>query len=59
MSARSIGEKVVCSDCGRILKGAPAVRRGFHLRKHKRPDGTNCWGARSTDHRPAPKDGAK
>lgn len=54
MSARSIGTRVVCGDCGKELTGQAALtgRLRFHVRKHNRPDGLGCQGHWHTAHLP-------
>ncbi len=50
---KTIGETVLCSECGKALRGVVGVARGFHVRRHKRPDGKPCRGHLFTGHQPA------
>lgn len=45
-------QDVCCSLCGRTLRGAIDFRWKFHVRKHKRPDGSPCLGYWKSDHKP-------
>lgn len=55
MMAKTLGTPVLCSRCGKELRGTIGVGRGFHVRWHKKPDGSPCTGHWSTNHRPAPR----
>lgn len=41
---------VLCSRCGRSLRGNPNLAGKFVIRKHKRPNGFNCDGHLLIDH---------
>lgn len=43
---------VLCRECGKELRGRPALRRGFYVSAHKRPNGKPCAGRLFTDHPP-------
>lgn len=47
----TFGTDVLCRECGKKLRGVVGVTRGYHVRKHTKPDGTRCAGHLSTDHR--------
>ena len=48
---KAVRVPVVCSECGKRLKGVERLRGlGFHVSRHKRADGTECWGSKRTDH---------
>lgn len=43
---------VACVDCGRTLRAVPGVNgKTLFVRRHKRPDGSACFGVKRTDHR--------
>lgn len=48
---KSLTVAVVCSECGKKLRGHIGVMRGFHVSKHKNAEGKPCWGARKVDHK--------
>lgn len=52
---KSLGTAVLCSRCGKRLRGTVGLGAGYHVRRH-RDDGTGrgCLGYLFTDHRPAP-----
>lgn len=35
---------VICSECGKELRGTPMGRGGFRVRSHKQADGRPCLG---------------
>lgn len=48
---KTLTTSVACSECGKALKGTERLRGlGFNVRRHKRPDGKECWGSKRTDH---------
>lgn len=51
--AKTLGTTVLCSQCGKKLRGVIGVLPGYHVRKHARPDGGQCLGYWKTDHKPA------
>lgn len=53
--AKTLGTPVACSDCGKTLRGVIGLGAGYHVRRHKRPDGSPCRGHLTTRHRPIPR----
>lgn len=53
-SRHTLRQRVTCSGCGRELSAALNVKGKPVVNRHKKPDGTRCWGYLSTDHRPIP-----
>lgn len=47
--------KVTCSVCGKVLRGQPRSTGplGYHVPRHKTPEGKNCLGYYRTNHKVA------
>lgn len=49
---KTIGQPVLCSQCGKTLSGTLCMQHGWYVHPHRKPDGSYCWGYRYSDHRP-------
>lgn len=56
---RRLSEPVICSMCGKRLRGAKSWAGGYDVLKHKGTDGLDCSGQNRADHQPVPKDPAR